>query len=524
MSSPAPHNFSPAELRAAEEFAAQHSFRLFAKLMHQELFPGIPWQETMLHLRIFEFLHRAFIEPDFRGCINIPPRAGKTHLVCMWISWCYGKHPDSNFIYATSTAGLSETSAILVRKMIDTPLYKRVFPETRLNEDVNAKDKFEIERGGAMLARGIDGQITGFGAGITQLARYRFGGALIADDLHKVKEARSEAAKNGVRVFVTETFNTRVNDPRTPKIYIGQRVAPDDIFALLCPSDGATEPLTGEKYETLRLTPIDDNGESIWENKWPTKWCHALRKAQPWLWATQYMQQPYNLSGTIFQVDMMPVLHTRPPGPALYCRAWDLAATESKQGRSEPDQTAKALIGYYPSVGMYLIEDAAMYRSPPNIVRADIRNTAKRDGLEVTIHMPQDPGQAGKAQAQDMVAMLPEYKVKVERMTGDKVARAEPMAAHLNVGLVGVLAPYAELVKSQLRPFPDAAHDDLVDALADAYNQLAIPDEDELARIRAIQAYENAAKFNFGPGGERTAIEPGESPYGPGYEPGEEPV
>jgi len=515
--------FTDAQIRLGEEKFARVSFRMFAKLMHAEIFPGIVWQETPLHLKIFAFLQRAFEEPNFRGCINIPPRAGKTHIVCLWIAWCFGQHPDSNFIYASSVANLAELSSNNVRKIMDTPLFARIFPKATVNRDVNARDRFETEEGGAMLARGIDGQITGFGAGITQMEHYRFGGALIADDLHKVKEARSDAAKAGVKVFVTETFNTRVNDPRTPKIYIGQRVAPDDIFALLSPGDGV-EGLTGETYETLKITPVDENGNSIWEFKYPTDWCKAYAKAQPWLWATQFMQQPYNLSGTIFQVDMMPTLHARPPGPSTRVRAWDLAASETKQGKTEPDQTAKALMAYYPSVGMYLIEDAAMYRAAPNVVRADIKNTAKRDGTEVRIHIPQDPGQAGKAQAQDLTAMLPGYKVKTERMTGDKVARAEPFAAHCNVGLVGILAPFVDVVKAQLRPFPDATHDDLVDALSDAYAVLAIPDEDELARIKAMQAYEAAAKFEYGLNGARTPALEEASPYGPGYLPGEEPI
>lgn len=522
---PPGRKFSQAQIERAQNTLAAREFRLFAKLMHEEIFPAIPWQETDLHLRIFEFLHRAYTTPYFRGVINIPPRSGKTHIICMWIAWCFGNVSDSNFIYGSSTATLAETSSIAVRKMMQTPLYKRVFPKTRINDKVNAKDRFEITDGGAMLARGTDGQITGFGAGITQMETYRFGGALIADDLHKVSEARSDAAKNSVRLFVTETFDGRANDPRTPKIYIGQRVAPDDIFGLLIPADAATPPLTGEVYEKLVITPLDAAGKSIWSNKWPDKWCVTFAKAQPWLWATQYLQQPYNMQGTYFQVDMMPVIHTRPPGPSIRCRAWDLAAREVKQGKTEPDFTAKGLIAYYPQVQMYLIEDASMYRAPPQIVRKDIKSTALRDGHEVRIRLPQDPGQAGVNQAQDLTAMLAGYKVKVVRPTGDKVARAEPLAAQCNVGLVGILAPFADLVKSQLRPFSGSGsgHDDLVDALADAYAELAIPDEDELARLKAMAAYEAAAKFEYGAGLQRSG-NGDESPWGPGFMPGEEPI
>jgi predicted phage terminase large subunit-like protein len=516
--------FTPAEIRNAEIAAARKYFRIFAKVMHEELFPGIRWQETPLHTRIFAFLDKAFTKPGFRGCINIPPRAGKTHLICMWVAFCYGQAPDANFIYGSSTATLAETSAILVRKIMSTEVYKRVFPKTRLDEKINAKDKFNTTANGGLLARGVEGQVTGFGAGITQEAdAYRFGGALIADDLHKVAEARSESAKNGVRTFVTETFNTRVNDPRTPKIYIGQRVAPDDIFGLLSPGDGQMS-LTGEAYEVLKITPLDENRVSIWEAKWPTEWCHMTEKAQAWLWATQYLQEPFNMSGSVFQVDMMPVLHGRPPGPSRRVRAWDLAASELKQGKTAPDYTAKCLVAYYPSIKMYLIEDAVMYRNLPHIVRQDIRNTAARDGFDVKISLPQDAGQAGKDQIMSMMLDLPGHKVVVTKPRQDKGTRAEPFAAQLNVGLVGVLAPFENVVKGQLRAFPDGSHDDLVDALSDAYAELAIPDEDELNRMRAVAAYEAAARFNFGPGGERVSLDATQGTWGPGFLPGEEPI
>ena len=521
----AEHQFTAAEIAAAEELASAQYFRMFAKLMHRELFPAIPWQETSLHVRIFDFLDRAFYEEGFRGAINIPPRAGKTHLICMWIAWCYGQHADSNFIYGSSTATLAETSAILVRKIMATPLYKRIFPKTKIDDKANAKDKFNTLSNGGLLARGTEGQITGFGAGIMQDASkgYRFGGALIADDLHKVAEARSDAAKQAVKTFVTETFDTRVNDQRTPKIYIGQRVAPDDIFAWLCPEDGQTS-LTGETYEKLKITPLDDEGNSIWEAKWPTKWCKMMEKAQPWLWATQYMQEPYNMAGSVFQVDMMPVLHVRPPGASRKVRGWDLAGSVLKQGKTEPDFTAKALMAYYPSAKMYLIEDFQMYRALAQTVRQDIRNTAARDGREVTITIPQDAGQAGKDQAMSIMLELPGYKVEVTKPREDKGTRAEPFAAQLNVGLVGVLAHLENAVKAHLRPFPDASHDDGVDALSDAFAELAIPDEDELARLQAMAAYEAAARFDFKEGGERVSSQADTGLWGPGFKPGEEPI
>ncbi|MCO6389353.1 hypothetical protein [Aliihoeflea sp. 40Bstr573] len=55
-----------------------------------------------------------------------------------------------------------------------------------------------------------------------------------------------------------------------------------------------------------------------------------------------------------------------------------------------------------------------------NKVRTLIKATAEIDGGDVEISLPQVPGQAGKVQAKDMVAMLAGWKVKTVPGTGDR--------------------------------------------------------------------------------------------------------
>lgn len=514
-----------AEIDWALDRQCEESFLVFAAVMHKET-KGTWWDEQPCHRLIANFVNRAFTGKLTGGLINISPRAGKTQFICMWIAWAFGKYPDSEFIYATYSQDLSEQSAIMVRQVMLTPRYKRIFPKTVLDRMVAAREKFHTTAGGKMLARGVGSTITGYGAGKYRGESKEFGGALIFDDLHKLTEARSAAEKLNVKNFYVDTLNTRRNTPNTPVIGIGQRVAVDDIFGLLDPKEG--ESLTGEKFETLLIPVFDESGNSFWEARFPKAKYEALKRAQPWTFHTQYMQNPYNPQGEIFLVDMMPVLSIRPSGKCVRVRAWDLAAREKQKGKTEPDYTATILLAYYEEHRLYVIEHAQMFRGTPDKVRAVITATALRDGPGVRLRLPQDPGQAGVDQAQNLVEMIgklgPEYKVTVVRPTGDKVTRAEPAAAQLNVGLVAVLAAYDELVKSQFRPFDSAPFDDLVDAFSDAYAELAIPDEDEASRRAAVRALERASKFSFGEGGERIEKDPEVNPYGETYALGEEPI
>ena len=57
----------------------------------------------------------------------------------------------------------------------------------------------------------------------------------------------------------------------------------------------------------------------------------------------------------------------------------------------------------------------------------------------------------------------------------DKVLRAEPFAAQVNVGNVMMLrAEWNDALISELRMFPNGAHDDQVDALSDAFSELNV--------------------------------------------------
>ena len=67
-------------------------------------------------------------------------------------------------------------------------------------------------------------------------------------------------------------------------------------------------------------------------------------------------------------------------------------------------------------------------------MRRLIRETAHADGPMCEIGLPQDPGQAGKSQAADMVLMLASNVARAERESGDKVTRAEPVAAQAEAG------------------------------------------------------------------------------------------
>ena len=168
-----------------------------------------------------------------------------------------------------------------------------------------------------------------------------------------------------------------------------------------------------------------------------------------------------------------------------WVRAWDLAATEDKKNtRPEdgPAYTAGVLIGRRKN-GRFVIGDVINRRMNSSDVRQTVLNTAKMDkakyGRKVRIRMNQDPGQAGKEQAENYLKLLAGFPVTITPETGSKETRAEPLSAQWigpegsEYGLVDVLiAPWTETYLGQLEAFPESKFKDMVDASSTGFLEL----------------------------------------------------
>jgi predicted phage terminase large subunit-like protein len=154
-------------------------------------------------------------------------------------------------------------------------------------------------------------------------------------------------------------------------------------------------------------------------------------------------------------------------------RGWDLAATPATAD-NDPDWTTSTKVGRLLD-GSYIVLDHTWLRGTPAEVERQLLNLASQDGYACTVAIPQDPGQAGKAQVAAMVRMLAGHKVDFSPETGDKVTRFAPFSAQAEAGNVLVLrGPWNERFFSMLEGVPDLPHsDDHSDATARAFSIVA---------------------------------------------------
>ncbi|MCX4355820.1 MAG: phage terminase large subunit [Oscillospiraceae bacterium] len=168
------------------------------------------------------------------------------------------------------------------------------------------------------------------------------------------------------------------------------------------------------------------------------------------------------------------VLDSVPKDVIRWVRCWDLAAT-AKTESGDPAYTAGVLIGKRKN-GRYVIADVINKQMSASDVRQTIKLTAQLDRSKygsVRTRLPQDPGQAGKEQAQSYIKFLAGFDVKTVAESGSKESRAEPMAAQWQAGNFDIVAgSWNEEYLLQLENFPDGKFKDMVDASANGFAEL----------------------------------------------------
>lgn len=444
-----------AEQRAVAAQLASEDFYFFARWMFL-LRRGFPWRKALHHALICAALMRVFRGECTRLIINIPPRYSKTELaVVNWIAWCLGKVPDAEFIHTSYSATLAAANSGNVLDVVKHEAYREIFPGVGIGKDSQAH--WTTTAGGVMYACGSGGTLTGFGAG---KFREGFGGAIVIDDPHKADEARSDAVRQGVIEWFQNTLESRKNSPQTPIILIMQRLHEEDLTGWLLGGGN------GEKWDHLCLPALQADGTALWPEKHTVEQLQLMQLASPYTFAGQMQQKPAPPGGLIFKPDQLRIVDAVPVG-TRFVRGWDFA------GSADGDWTAGGKLGKQPN-GRYIIADVERLRDTPDVVEAALLNTTKRDGVDTRVRLPQDPGQAGKAQVLHLTKLLAGFAVTSKPITGDKVTRAEPFAAQVNVGNVDMLrAGWNDALVNEMRMFPNGKNDDQVDALSDAFGELS---------------------------------------------------
>lgn len=412
------------------------------------------------HVAICNALEKVFRHETKRLLINMPPRYSKTECAVKgFIEWCLAKVPESRFIHLSYSDMLVLDNSSAIRESIKSDWYQYHWP-VRTRKDADSKQLWYTQNGGGLYATGAEGSITGFGAGSTGSG---FCGCIIIDDPQKPAEANSQSCRDRINSRLNDTVMTRLNNPHeTPVIIIMQRIHQWDMSGFVLGGG------TGENWEHLCIPAINDNGEALWPQKHTIEMLREKQAANPFVFASQYMQTPIEGIGNMFTAEMFEF----GPMPSRFDYSYvtmDTAYTD-KQSSDSTAMVAGLVSGnqlYIDRVYEKQIKSSEVEKDAIAFIR-DYTNYGfrgayiepKGHGIYLNQRLPQlgivMPGESNVTEffKDRRLNKVERANNVIPRLTGRKI-------------IINENIPNKEKVLEQLLAFPKGKHDDIVDCIID---------------------------------------------------------
>lgn len=464
------------ELQRRDAALARTGMEHFIAYMNDQYLFG--WFNQLICRKLDKFLKDVAEKRSPRLMLFAPPRHGKSEIVSrQFPAYALGHYPDMSIISTSYSTDLVMRMNRDVQRIITDPRYHVAFPGTTLfgsnvrtvadGSWLRNSDIFEVVgRKGSYRAAGVGGGITGMGGHILS----------IDDPIKDAEQAGSTVYRDKVWDWYTSTLFTR-KMPGAGILLIMTRWNQDDLAGRLLKAqetggdvwDVVSFPAIAEHDEEFRY-----EGEALHPERYSRTELDAIKGVTgSYVWAALYQQRPAPRDGGMFRRSWFEVVDAPSNARRDHCRGWDFAAS-IQAGSSDPDWTVGCKMSRDRD-GVFYIEQVERFRGSALHVEQAVIKTASQDGEGCYIRIPQDPGQAGKGQAEHLTRALAGYVVKVERETGSKEVRAAAFAAQCEAGNVKLIrGKWNEEFLGELENFPNGLHDDQVDAAAGAFNELTL--------------------------------------------------
>lgn len=406
-----------------------------------------------------ELIDKALVEalatPDSRLIISMPPQEGKSVRASRDLPvWALTRNPDLRIVSGSYAQGLANRNGRAARNAI------AAHPELGIEvaPDHGSASEWSLKgHHGGLVSVGRGAGISGRPADLL----------IIDDPLKDRAEADSQTIRDTCWDWWTDALAARLS-PGAPVIVISTRWHEDDLPGRLAATGGWKLLNIPAQCEDPETDPLGRKlGQYMVSARGRTRAQWEKRKAEagPRAWAALYQGHPSPAEGGVLQRAWWR-RWSLPPTPQRIIQSWDLAFTGSKGsdyvvgqvwGQAGPDAyllaQARGRWSYSETLDQIRILRAAWPQTSAILIEAAANGHAAIDTLRREI-----PG---------ILPVAPR---------GGKTARADAVAPLIAAGNVHLpQTAWADELIEEAAGFPNATHDDQVDALTQALTYLYLP-------------------------------------------------
>lgn len=468
----------------------------FAMEAAAEVLEGRPLIAAPHHEPICRALDGVIAGRITRLIVNLPPGYGKT-LSCVWSLIARGLaiNPGSRWLHCSYSSQLALDNSAKARQLVTHELWQDIRP-IKAAADTDAKGLWRTAEGGGVRADAAAGSLTGFRAGT--LGADGFSGAVVIDDPLKPLDSTSRPRRREVNDNFMRTIRSRVANEAVPIVVIMQR---------LCAYPNEPEPLdqgdlcefllrggSAETWDHLELPALIDSARPypaewthgrpiahglpdgpLWPEKMNAEDCARTERANPYVWAAQYQQRPKARSGDSliraewfgrYDAEKLPLM-----------RRVEVYADTASKVSEKNDYSVFLAAGLGQDGKVYVLDVLRSRWTIPQLhaVASDFWTKWRAQGARsISI----EDASSGTYLIQALGQTL-RHTVRGIRRTKDKFTRVSGIIEAISSGrvLVPINAPWVSAFLAEVEQFTDDdthAHDDQIDALADAVEALLL--------------------------------------------------
>lgn len=397
-----------------------------------------------------------------RLLVTLPPRNLKSFMISVaWVAWMLGRNPSLNFVGVSYSGELAQKLARQCLTLMQTAKYREIFAKTIVSPKRSAAYDFETTAGGGRHGTSITGTLTGRGGDI-----------IIIDDPIKPDEAQSDTVREAVNNWYRSTLASRLNDKQKGAIIcVMQRLHQYDLAGLMI-TDGGWRQLSLPAFAnddcTIRLIRgrfyRRKPGDVLHPDREPASTLSRIKAEQgSIIFEAQYQQNPIPVDGNMISANWLRYVDpaTGIPEHGQIIQSWDTASKDGIHNDYSACITVKRCGNY-----IYIIDIFRKRLTFPELKKAAIRLANEHRVHTLLI----EDAASGQQLYQTLRAECP-LGVPVplkQKPEGDKKTRLAGVSSMIEAGqlILPKAAPWLAEFQSELLAFPNARHDDQVDALS----------------------------------------------------------